>query len=131
MPPVSYLGLAVGCTVLRSRGVRVVSISPSYSPDTVVHRRPGRFNLWKKLRSPRSLWRTPGGHLVHVDLLAPYVFLDRPGVLYYPSRVALPPLWVGFQRIPPNFGIRPRPAWINLGRSPIWSARSKEPNVET
>src|SRR5215208_6379149 len=82
-------------------GVRVVSISPSYSPDTVVHRRPGRFNLWKKLRSPRSLWRTPGGPLVHVDLLAPYVFLDRPGVLYYPTRVAPSRLWVAVRRSSP------------------------------
>jgi hypothetical protein len=76
----------------------VVSISSSYSPDTIVHRRPAIFNLWKKegqrfhrsdasmkFRSPRSLQRAPARPLIHVDLLAPYVFLDRPGLLYYPS----------------------------------------------
>jgi hypothetical protein len=95
-------------------GVRVVSISSSYSPDTVVHLRPARFNLWKmegqrlhrsdaslKLRSPRSLRRAPGRPLIHVDLLAPYVFLDRPGVLYYPSRVAPSRLWVAVRECSP------------------------------
>jgi hypothetical protein len=79
-------------------GIRVVSISSSYSPDAIVHQRPARFNLWKKegqgfhrsdpsmkLRSPRTLRLAPGGPLVHVDLLAAYIFLHRSGVLYYPS----------------------------------------------
>jgi hypothetical protein len=91
----SFLSLTPYCD---PGGVRVVSISSSYSPDTIVRQRPARFNLWKKegqgfhradpsmkLRSPRPLQLAPGGPLVHVDLLAAYVFLHRSGVLYYPS----------------------------------------------
>jgi hypothetical protein len=41
----ALLGVAPYCV---PGGIRVVSISSSYSPDTIVHRRPARFNLWKK-----------------------------------------------------------------------------------
>jgi hypothetical protein len=40
-----HLRLAMRCTVLLRGGVKVVSISSSFSPDTLVHRRPARFNL--------------------------------------------------------------------------------------
>src|SRR5829696_5199111 len=41
----ALLGVAPYCV---PGGIRVVSISSLYSPDTIVHRRPARFNLWKK-----------------------------------------------------------------------------------
>jgi hypothetical protein len=82
-----------------------------------------------KLRSPRPLRLAPGGPLVHVDLLAPYVILERSGVLYYPSRVAPSRLWVAVRECSPWVGITSRPHWVQLGRSRKSSTRSKEAHV--
>src|SRR5215211_1001875 len=82
-----------------------------------------------KLRSPRSLRRVPGRPLIHVDLLAPYVILERPGVLYYPSRVAPSRLWVAVRECSRWVEITSRPHWVQLGRSRQPSTRSKEAHV--
>ena len=82
-----------------------------------------------KSRSPRSLQRAPGRPLLHVDLLAPYVFLDRPGVLYHPSRVAPSRLWVAVRECSLRVGITSRLRRVQLGRSHQPSTRSKEAHV--
>ena len=82
-----------------------------------------------KLRSPRPLRLAPGGPLVHVDLLAPYVILERSGVLYYPSRVAPSRLWVAVRECSPYVWITSKPHWVKLGRSRKPSTRSKEAHV--
>jgi hypothetical protein len=55
--------------------------------------------------------------------------LDRPGVLYHPSRVAPSRLWVAVRECSPCVGITSRPHWVQLGRSRKPSARSKEAHV--
>jgi hypothetical protein len=122
----------------------VVSISSSHSPDTIVHRLPARFNLWKKegqrfhrsdtsmkARSPRPLRRAPGGSPHPRRPPRALRLLDRPGVLYHPSSVALSRLWVGVRECSSCVGITSRPHWVQLGRSRKPSTRSKEAHVGT
>jgi hypothetical protein len=69
------------------------------------------------------------GHFIHVDLLAPYVFLDRLGVLYHSNRVAPSRLWVAVRECSPWVEITSRLRREQLSRSHKPSARSKEAHV--
>jgi hypothetical protein len=53
----------------------------------------------------------------------------RPGVLYYPSRVAPSHLWVAVRECVLRVGITLRPHWVQLGRSHKPSTSSKEAHV--
>src|SRR5215207_1693433 len=79
--------------------------------------------------SLRALETSTLGVVLYLYLLAPYVFLDRPGVLYHPSRVAPSRLWVAVRECSLRVGITLRPQWVQLGRSRKPSARSKEAHV--
>ena len=129
--PFALLWLALCCTVLRSRWCQSGINIASYSSDTVVHGSQAGSTCGRRRACAVEIrpFHEAFGHFIHVDLLAAYVFLDRPGVLYHPSRVAPSRLWVAVRECSLRVGITSRPQWVQLGRSRKPSARSKEVHV--
>src|ERR671914_1393376 len=128
---VSVLWVAECCTVLRSRWCQSGINIASYSSDTVVHGSQAGSTCGRRRACAVEIrpFHEAFGHFIHVDLLAPYVFLDRPGVLYHSSRVAPSRLWVAVRECSPWVEITSRLRRVQLGRSRQPSTRSKEAHV--